>query len=429
MGLASAAAVLDEPRWADAVREAVSTALDEMRADGSFPYVTDASDIREHEGIADLTVYYHSRVIAFARYALNRIGDTNSHVDQLRRGLDFLVDILQPDGVKPLALEGKRWFWDADSEAGSAAYDAYALATDGRPATRKLAGIVAARSAQAIGPDGLVDATPGDPAFVCRVFHTADLVWLARAHAAAQLDDLPANPLLLEQKPSVHHADAGVVRLQTRRACALIRTSKRPASGLVGGRIGGGGLVYAGNAETAWSNLLSQVCEPWMPEATWFLAPSASDRPKGLDAPTRFRLHVARMHWRAGRRRYALRLVYRLLGPPAWAAERQYASIHALDSEITLADDGVTINSWLAQRDGTVQPVLRTERRYRLGGNRLWVDDNVKVEGPVGGLAYRYPRAIEAFDVDAPTSWHVTDHQVRFGPLRAGAAVSIQFEI
>lgn len=429
MGLASASAVFGESRWADSVREAVATAIEEMRPDGSFPYVTEASDIGEHEGISDLTVYYHSRVVAFARYALDRIGDGNSHAEQLRQAVDFLVDILRPDGVKPLALEGKRWFWEADSEAGSAAYDAYALATDGRPATRKLAGIVAARSAQTVGPDGLVDASPGQPAFVCRVFHTADLVWLARAHAAAELDDLPANPLILEQRPLVHHAEAGVVRIQTRRVCALIRTSKRPANGLVGGRIAGGGLIYVGNAETGWSNALSDVCEPWMPEATWFLSSTANAAPKSLDAATRFRLHVARMHWRAGRRRYALRMIYRLLGPPAWAAEWQFASMHALDSDVKPIDDGVTIGSWLAQRDGTVLQGLQTRRCYRVDGGRLVVHDMVMADEAVGDLVYRYPRATDLFEVNAPTSWHVVDHQVRFGPLAGGATASIHYEI
>ena len=429
MGLASAAAVLDEPDWTGAVRDAVASALGEMRPDGSFPHVTDAAAIGGHEGIADLAVCDHGRMLAFARYALARIGEPESHAAELQRGVDFLIDILRPDGLKPLALEGKRWCWDADAEAGSAPYDAYALATDGRPAARRLAGIVAARSAQAVGPDGLVDACSTGASAVCPVVHAADLAWLARAHAAAELDDLPTNPPSLAQTPPIHRADAGVVRIQTRRACAIMRVRKRPANDFVGGRVGGGGLVYVGNAERGWANALTQVCEPWMPEGTWFLTPAARTRPAALDAAAWFRLRLARMHWRAGRRWYALRMLYRFLGPPAWAAVGQYASIHALDGRVTPEDDGVVIASGLARPDGQAHPALRTERSYRWRDDRLLVADGVNVTQPTTGLAYRYPRGVEWFEVDAPTSWRLRDNQVHFGPLGAGVTASIHYEI
>ena len=429
MGLASAAAVLQEPGWTDAVRDAVASALGEMRPDGSFPYVTDAAAIGEHEGIADLAVSEHGRMLAFARYALARIGEPDSHAAELQRGVDFLIDVLRPDGVKPLALEGQRWCWDADTEVGSAPYDAYALATDGRPAALRLAGTVAARSAQAVDPEGLVDACPTAPTSICRVVHTADLAWLARAHAAAELDDLPTNPPSLAQTPPIHRADAGVVRIQTRRACAMLRVRKRPASGLVGGRAGGGGLVYVGNAQRGWANALAQVCEPWMPEGTWLLTPPDRPRPDALDATAWFRVRVARMHWRAGRRWYALRMLYRFLGPPAWAAASQYASIHALDGRVMPKGDGVKIASWLARRDGQPHPALRTERQYQWRDDRLLVADGVNVAQPITGLAYRYPRGVESFEVDAPTSWRVRDNQVHFGPLGAGVSATIHYEI
>ncbi len=417
LGLASAAAALDERGWIDAVRETVAGALGEMRPDGSFPTVSDTA------------VTDHGRILAFARRALIRIGDRESHADALQRGVDFLIDILRPDGVKPLALDGRRWCWDADAEAGSAPYDAYALATDGRPAALRLAGIVAARSAQAVGPDGLVDACPTGATAISRVAHTADLAWLARAHEAAELDDLPTNPPPPKPAPPIHRADAGVVRLQTRRACAILRVRKERANGLVGARIGGGGLVYVSDTERGWANALEHVCEPWMPEVTWFLAAATKAAPAPLDADAWFRLRLARMHWRAGRRWHALRMIYRFLGPPAWAAADQFASIHALDGEVTLDDDGVLIASCLASPDGQPHPALQTERSYRWNGDRLLVADAVRIAQPITGLAYRYPGAIEWFEVDAPTGWRVEDNQVQFGLLGAGVTASIRYEI
>ena len=417
LGLASAAAALDERGWIDTVRETVAGALGEIRPDGSFP------------GVGDTAVTDHGRILAYARRALTQIGDRETHADALQRGVDFLIDILRPDGVKPLALDGRRWCWDADAEAGSAPYDAYALATDGRPAALRLAGIVAARSAQAVGPDGLVDACPTGATAISRVAHTADLVWLARAHEAAELDDLPTNPPPPRPAPPIHHADAGVVRLQTRRACAILRVRKERANGLVGARIGGGGLVYVGDAERGWASALASVCEPWMPEGSWFLSAATGAAPAPLDADAWFRLRLARMHWRAGRRWHALRMIYRFLGPPAWAAADQVASIHALDGEVTLDDDGVRIASCLASADGQPHPALQTERVYRWNGDRLQVADAVNIAQPITGLAYRYPEAIEWFEVDAPTGWRVKDNQVRFGPLGAGVTASIRYEI
>ena len=122
-------------------------------------------------------------------------------------------------------------------------------------------------------------------------------------------------------------------------------------------------------------------------------------------------------------------MLYRFLGPPAWAAARQFASIHALDGRVTPEDDGVAIASWLARRDGQPHPALRTERRYQWRNDRLLVADGVNVAQPITGLAYRYPRGIEWFEVDAPTSWRVRDNHVPFGPLGTGVTASIHYEI
>jgi len=53
----------------------------------------------------------------------------------------------------------------------------------------------------------------------------------------------------------------------------------------------------------------------------------------------------------------------------------------------------------------------------------------VSVAHPITGLAYRYPKAVEWFEVEAPTSWRVEDNQVRFGPLGAEVTASIRYEI
>ena len=435
MGLASAYAALGDPGWAEAAEASVAGGLAEMRDDGSFPYMTRAHDINEPAGAEDLTVHYHGKCLAFARFALERIGAVEAHRDALRRGADFLRVSLRPDAVKPLGLEGKRWFWDGDFETGAASYDAYALAADGREGLRDLVGRVAARAAASMGPDGLIDATDGQPTFVCRVFHTADLAWLARAHEAAELDDSPTGPATGEPGDPVICPDAGVVRLEALRACAILRTRKRPANGLVGGRLGGGNLVYAGRQHSLWRNQLRHVPEPGVPEATWVVGPSGSllevaRAGVGLqDRTTRFRLHVARCHWRAGRRLYALRMLWRFLGPQAWSALRRWQSNHATEAEVEVANGGVVVHSCLARMDGTPLAGVRTERRYRVETDHLVVDDRLIADASLPEVAYRYPPATDTFEVIAGVPWWVDDALIRVGPLAAGAVVAVKYRL
>ena len=435
MGLAAAAAALDEPSWARAVQDSVASSLDEMRSDGSFAYVRDAALLGEGVGISDLTVYYHSRCVAFARYALRQIGAEASFADRLRDGADFLAFVLRPDGVIPLGLEGKRWFWDADAEVGSAPYDAYVLAADGRNELLPLAGRVAAQSAAALSEGGLIDATRGTPAFVCRFMHTADLAWLARAHAAASLDDVPSNPPAAGRAALSVAADAGVARLEAPRVCALVRTSKRPSDRLVGGRIGGGGLVYVGSARHGWRNQLRYRSEPGVPEGTWEIVPHAARltlpdwRRVLAGRESRFLVHIARSHWRAGRWRYACLSLWRCFGPPLWRASRRWLSSHAVASDVEVADDTLTVASGVARADGSTLTGVRSRRTYRVGASAIDVCDQIETSAPVADVRYWAPAAAGDLQIHADGPWRQGRDVIEFGARAAGVNVRIEYRI
>lgn len=435
MGLAAASAVLDESGWARAAQDSVARSLAEMRSDGSFAYVRDAALLGEGEGIADLTVYYHSRCVAFARYALRHIGAEASFEDRMRDGADFLAFVLRPDGVLPLGFEGKRWFWDADAEVGSAPYGAYVLATDGRDALLPLAGRVAAQSAAALGDGGLIDATEGEPAFVCRVMHTADLAWLARAHAAADLDDLPSNPPAAGRGAPAVARDAGVARLEGSRVLALVRTHKRPSDRLVGGRVGGGGLVYVGNAGNGWRNRLRFRSEPAVPEGTWEVTPQA----ERLAPPvwrlvfdlreSRFLLHVTRSHLRAGRWRYALKFLWRRFGPPMWLASRRLLSSHAVDSRAEVTDDELTVESGVARVDGRGLAGVQTRRTYQVQGAEVIVRDRLVASAPLSSARYWLPAAARKLRIHVDGPWRQGRGVVEFGALTVGVTVRVEYRV
>ena len=251
MGLATAARWRPVPDWANAVRLALESALDEQRADGSWGYEPGAIEHGGHPGAADLTVYYHGRCLAFLLHILDCLPELDGPRPEsaLRRGLDFLAAVTTPDGRKPLALEGKRWFWASQEEAGSNAYDVYALLRGAaRFGVDEWRGLAARSWASLVGrqvADGSIVA--GDsartPDFVCPTFHTADTAWAAQvlddlrslpdAHSRASRD-APAGPRVR------HFLDAGVLRLENTQTVALLRTAKQPRNTQWGGAVGRG---------------------------------------------------------------------------------------------------------------------------------------------------------------------------------------------
>ncbi len=433
MGLAAASVALDETSWRLPVKQAIDRSLAEMRPDGSFRYVQDAETLGEGVGISDLTVYYHSRCVGFSRYALRLFGAEAEFEDALRTGADFLCTVLRPDGLKPLGLEGKRWFWDADTEAGSSAYDAYVLATDGRKSMIPLACRVAAQSVAAVTPSGFLEATSGSTSFVCRVFHTADLAWLARAYAAAQLDERNVDATDLDPSGPIHAADAGVARIGSRTACAIVRTDKRPADRLVGGRVGGGGLVYVGNEDDDWRNMIQFESEPDEPEASWSVRRSRPSIVPGsvrsLGRENRFVLHIARSHARAGRWRHAAGLIWRHFSLPMFRAHRRSSSSHATKSTVHVDGDSLVIMSGIADKDGTVHSNVGIRRTYRVEETSVLVRDELEASGRLYDVQYRLPVKAKGLEVKAHVRWTRRSSRIRFGQIESGARISLGYRI
>ena len=203
-GLATAFRLTADAKWKDAVLESVRLSMDEQNSDGSFPYHPRPEEFGIHEGAGGVSVYYQSRVLAFAAYALTMCGELDQFRRPLDAGLDFLRCVTTPLGYKPLALEAKRWFWEASVEAGSHPYDIYALALLGDgDGTLDEIGVKCARLLETQDDDGAFRGVPqGDPGFLCRHFHTADIAWLARASEYADVQPDYAGGALLGGEPA-----------------------------------------------------------------------------------------------------------------------------------------------------------------------------------------------------------------------------------
>ncbi|HXI19385.1 MAG TPA: hypothetical protein VNM48_23720, partial [Chloroflexota bacterium] len=258
MGLASAWGVEPRAAWHAALRESLSRSVAEQRSDGSWGYHPSPVEHGVFAGAADLTVYYHGRCLAFLLHILERVPgvDPDGEAETaLERGLRFLAAVITPDGRKPLALEGKRWFWDGDYEAGSNAYDIYALVRGAERFGVDEWQDLAARSWSQLAShqqrDGGIIASqsvrgrvPAD--FVCVDFHTADLAWTAQVMntlppPGARLD-LPQTEESGPARITLFSA-SGTVRLESEVGVALFRSEKLAANTQFGGVCGGGGLL------------------------------------------------------------------------------------------------------------------------------------------------------------------------------------------
>lgn len=260
MGLAHAcAAVPGETAWRDGVREAVNRALGAQHPDGSWGYEIGAGHAM-HPGTADLTVYYHGRCLAFLHHIrdfLPGIDNDGRVSDALRRGTDFLAGVVASDGRKPLAIEGKRWFWSGQDEVGSHAYDIHALVRGASLTGDHGLLTVAWHSwTSLIGRMDLNGAVRAggetDPMdIVCPDFHTADLAWVARVWRLLEGHaDLPRT--LEVTSPARYWADAGVARVAHGPVRALVRTRKSPANTQWGGAVGGVTVVATGTGPVPW---------------------------------------------------------------------------------------------------------------------------------------------------------------------------------
>jgi hypothetical protein len=465
MGLAMAYACERRPAWLDTLRESLARACGEQRADGSWGYQPEAEREGAHRGAADLTVYYHSRCLAFIGHVLDHApaaDPAGAALDAIERGLRFLAAVILPGGLKPLALEGKRWFWDGSYEAGSNAYDVDALLWGSRRFGRAEWRDLALRCWRTLAAhqrrDGALVACldPGNADFVCPDFHTADLAWPAQRMAALPLGETsPPAPSLpggqgdlvgmerggqeakerrqrgtwtatsgfAVQSPVggapaaarvLTFADAGVIRLETARRVALVRTRKEPANTQFGGAVGGGSA--AAITATDGRPLLVVRREHGVTEAAFGLRPRS--RPGWRDSLGRFLranpperegrqwLFVARLLLRQGRAAAAVRRLWLGYFGPLWRSLADEAGSQWATGAHVGAGRALVATSRPARPDGSVPEWadgVQIRRSYTPAGHALEIAELLTGEAGagerVGRIDYLVPRAAAALAV------------------------------
>ena len=190
-GLAGATRLVDDPELEQAALEAVGALEAIQHEDGSYPYHP-VEWGAGHVGASDVSAFYQSRVTGFLLYALERMGrspDDALFRAPLFRGLDFLLALQGPDGIKCGLVEAKPWYWGATYEVASHPFDVFALSAGWRTwrRTNLAQGARAAFEAWArhLKPDGEPQSHLPGPgrtrSYQCPVFWAGHAMWLARS--------------------------------------------------------------------------------------------------------------------------------------------------------------------------------------------------------------------------------------------------------
>jgi hypothetical protein len=389
-----------------AVTEGARLLAEVQHADGSYPYHP-LEWGAGHVGASDVSAYYQSRVTAFLAFALER-----AHLDPtderwrgpIGRGLEFLLGLQGPDGIKAGLVEAKPWYWGAPYEVASHPFDVYALCAGWRlfGAPRFGAGALRAWHAwvRHLGPDGRPASHAPGPgharSYQCPVFWAGHASWAARALAdleqlAGRADDAPgAGALELVVR---HFPDASLTRLEDGRVAAWVRGT-RPGFNVHHGSPHGAGLVRVVR-QGAGAELLARGRRGGVREGEWsgrLGLPSLARGWRSGAPELRFAGWLARNAWRGKRRAEALLAVPRVVsrGVLAYGAAR-VGSAFELTPVTELLPDGVRLESRLARRDGTPVAASSLVRTFRVDGGGLVVEERCRSDGGARGLDYRVP--------------------------------------
>jgi hypothetical protein len=401
------------------------------RPDGSVPYHPLELGAG-HPGASDVSAFYQSRVTGFLAFALERAGldpASGPWRGQLDRGLDFLVGLVGPDGIKPGLVEAKPWYWGATYEVASHPFDLYALAVGSERLGRTdcEAPLRASWRAWAahLGPDGAPRShLPGSgrsPSYQCPLFWAGHASWAARALPA--LDRAWDRPAPQVEEPRVRlFRDAQLARLDGGGVTAWVRGA-RPPGNLYHGSPAGAGLVRVVGAwrddaqcegEGGPEELLERCRLGAHQDGEWTARVGPPSALRGLRAngsEARFTTWLARNAYR-GRglsaslgplAAYGLRGLAAFAGPRVSTAFDRAASLEPIEG-------GVRVRARASWRDGKRSALPEVVRTFTASDAGLRVEEEAC--GAPGSLRYAVPRrAIQVGQTPQRVSWTLAGAQ------------------
>jgi hypothetical protein len=410
-GLAAAWRLSREPELEKAAIEAVGALEGVQNADGSFPYHP-LEWGAPHAGAGDASSFYHSRIPAFALFALERLErDARDRLfsKSIYAALDFAEALQGPDGVKCGLVEAKPWYWGAEYEVASHVFDVFAFARAGELFREKRFTVAAVRAYRAwiahLAPSGEPRShlpAPGrGKSYQCPVFWACHAEWIARAlpWLEASWDSVPLHERVgsgggIDLRIRSYGA-VDLVRVEDDAVVAWVRGS-RPGYNVHHGSPHGTGLLRVVRKRDG-ASLLARERLAASQEGEWSGRAGSFNPARGWAAcaqELRFSLWLSRNHARGGRWTSAF-------GAPFDVARRgglQFASTEvsssfALHAQTRIDGEGVSLSTELAHRGGQVVAGSRLERRFEVDGAGLVVEDRLLEPGGARGIAFRFPAA------------------------------------
>lgn len=424
-GLAGAFALERDETLAQAGVQAVADLAAIQHADGSYPYHPIAWGA-EHPGASDVSAFYQSRITAFLFHALPLLGRdpaSPEHRQPLDRGIDFLLALHGPDGVKCGLVEAKPWYWGAPYEVASHPFDVHALGRAARVLGTPGAGIAAVRAFRAWAAHLLPTGEPRSHlpgpgrgrSYQCSLFWAAHAAWIARSaidleHALEHEKDAGTSSTA---PPRVRwFPDAQLARLEDERVVAWVRGA-RPALNVHHGSPHGAGLLRVYDKKEG-RDLLKRCRLGGSNEGEWSGKEGSVSLARGWRSggrEMRFSVWLARVHARAGRTGSALTAPVNVFrrGILAFAHPR-VSSAFDLAPEVLVRPDGVLLRSALAHRDGSRVRGSSIERGFRVRGDGLEVEERLLASGSARGVAFRMPSgAVSTSEEPARASYRMPD--------------------
>jgi len=408
-GLANAQVLERDTLLERAALEAVGILEGIQHGDGSYPYHP-LEWGAAHPGAGDVSSFYQSRITAFLLFALERLGrDPTDRIFRtpIMRGLDFLLGLQGPDGVKIGLVEAKPWYWGAEYEVASNPFDIAAFCFGYKHFRRAELAAAARRSFEAwarhLTPSGRPTSHKPGPgrgdSYQCSLFWAGHASWAARslpqlemAYSAPEPPPRLAGGIDLAVRG---YEDAQLVRLEDDAVVAWVR-GERPVWNLHHGSPHGAGLLQVVRKSDG-KALLERRRHAAVQEAEWSCRSGRHDWNRGWRAGSdevRFSFWLSRVYARAGRVGPAL------LTPPsilkrgvAGFASPAGSSSFASRASLELLPDGVVVRAPLGFRGGSEIAGSELERRYRIEGDGLEVRERLIAEGAARDIRYQRPAA------------------------------------
>jgi len=401
VGLAAAYQIFKKPEWKQSLLQSIRISLKEQNPDGSFPYIhPQRLGPQRHLGLTDITPYYHSRHLAFIIDILDKIGEPRLFSKQLKKGADFLIGMYQPNGVKNIFLEAKRWYWESDYEVASNSFDVYLLTRIYQRTKDKIYQYYSARSFQKllehqVKDGGIVSHFGKGYNWQCRIVWNSHLAWVAKV-----IEEIPnfINHNKIEFVRDFQ--EAGLFKWEKKTFCALIRYKKRPMNIDSGSSLGGGSLIYLGEQGNHWLNKLNLKSWTSKSDNNFVIKPKGSHFFKNLkEFLNQNKREFRGQRWRfwveltAGKIFFACRKIFReIIIKLIEQMKNEYTTQWALETKTKKGGDNnqtfLVFKSQPARRDGTILKDCFFSRQYILENGKIYLEEHLESKEPLKSLRY-----------------------------------------